>query len=357
MFEKHEILKWEENDWRKEVFLNFAKDLTNKDPKFPCVFGASGFQQNQLRFDFFAGIEKESIKLLAHSLKRYLKAAKSFGSYTSFVAFFNIDTNKSIQEYEGIFWDVLKELHKIDEEPWPIDIPKDTNDPKWEFCFGGEPIFVVCNTPAHKLRKSRSASTFMITFQPRWVFDEIGLLTPNGEKYKKIARDLLSKYDEIPEYPYLGSYGDPGNKEWLQYFIPETNDIKNIDKCPFHQFIKQEANNMGKVSYISGERVNLESAVIELLPETGSVEVQRDTPFREHKTHTHPTDETLLIIDGEITFYAEDQEIKCKSGDRILLPAGTKHSSIAGPNGCLYVIALEFISPEQQKKGEVEYAN
>ncbi|MEJ9149319.1 hypothetical protein [Bacillus smithii] len=63
MFEKHEILKWEENDWRKEVFLNFAKDLTNKDPKFPCVFGASGFQQNQLRFDFFAGIEKESIKL------------------------------------------------------------------------------------------------------------------------------------------------------------------------------------------------------------------------------------------------------------------------------------------------------
>jgi len=114
---------------------------------------------------------------------------------------------------------------------------------------------------------------------------------------------------------------------------------------------------MGKVSYISGERVNLESAVIELLPETGSVEVQRDTPFREHKTHTHPTDETLLIIDGEITFYAEDQEIKCKSGDRILLPAGTKHSSIAGPNGCLYVIALEFISPEQQKKEEVEYAN
>ncbi len=51
-----------------------------------------------------------------------------------------------------------------------------------------------------------------------------------------------------------------------------------------------------------GDSVTMEEAVMKLLPKTGSVEVQRDTPHREHKTHTHPTNETLLIISGEITF-------------------------------------------------------
>ncbi|MED4287108.1 YqcI/YcgG family protein [Priestia megaterium] len=350
MFEKNEILNWDENDWKKKAFVNFTEDLTGKNPKFPCIFGTSGYQKNELRFDFFQRIDIESIKLLGQSLIEYLKIAKKLGSYTSFVAFFNIETNKDVEEYEKDFWQVLNMLHRIDESPWPEDISKDTNNPQWEFSFGGEPIFVVCNTPAHKLRKSRSASTFMITFQPRWVFDEIGLLTPKGEKSKKVVRELLKKYDDISEYPYLGSYGDPENKEWLQYFISETNEVSNIEKCPFYQMLNQ--NSMEQVKYVSGKNISLEQAVFELLPETGSVEVQRDTPLREHKTHTHPTNETLLIIEGEITFYAENQKISCKSGDRILLPANTKHSSIAGPNGCLYIIALEFVNPEIEKTKE-----
>lgn len=88
-----------------------------------------------------------------------------------------------------------------------------------------------------------------------------------------------------------------------------------------------------------GAEIDLQSAVMELLPKTGSVEVQRDTPGREHPTHTHPTHETLLIIDGEIKF-EYGQHATCRSGDRLLLPLGTEHSSVAGPNGCLYVIGL-----------------
>ena len=91
---------------------------------------------------------------------------------------------------------------------------------------------------------------------------------------------------------------------------------------------------------VRGSRVTLEEAVMELLPVTGSVEVQRDTPNREHKTHTHPVDETLLIVDGTITFTIGDQSWTCDSGDRLLLPKGTLHSSIAGEEGCLYIIKL-----------------
>lgn len=94
---------------------------------------------------------------------------------------------------------------------------------------------------------------------------------------------------------------------------------------------------------VRGDTVTLTTAVMELLPETGSVEVQRDTPTREHSTHTHPTDETLLIVDGSITFRVGSQEITCTSGDRLLLPRGTEHASVAGDEGCLYVIALETV--------------
>lgn len=94
---------------------------------------------------------------------------------------------------------------------------------------------------------------------------------------------------------------------------------------------------------VRGDKAELRKAVMELLPETGSVEVQRDTPGRKHATHTHPTDETLLIVDGSITFRYGDREGTCTSGDKLLLPEGTKHSSVAGSDGCLYVIALETV--------------
>ncbi|SEM94502.1 cupin domain-containing protein [Lihuaxuella thermophila] len=91
---------------------------------------------------------------------------------------------------------------------------------------------------------------------------------------------------------------------------------------------------------LRGEEVTLEQAVMELLPVTGSVEVQRDTPGREHPTHTHPTHETLLIVSGSITFTIGEESWKCTSGDRLILPKGTLHSSIAGEEGCVYIIRL-----------------
>lgn len=99
----------------------------------------------------------------------------------------------------------------------------------------------------------------------------------------------------------------------------------------------------GGAAIVRGGRSDLEGVVTELLPETGSVEVQRDTPGREHPTHTHATDETLHIIDGTITFEVDGGRSSCGPGDRLLLPAETPHSSVAGPEGCVYVIALRMV--------------
>jgi mannose-6-phosphate isomerase-like protein (cupin superfamily) len=95
-----------------------------------------------------------------------------------------------------------------------------------------------------------------------------------------------------------------------------------------------------KPQVLRGEPVTLEQAVMELLPITGSVEVQRDTPGRQHPTHTHPTHETLLIVNGSITFTIGEESWECTSGDRLLLPKNTVHSSIASEEGCEYIIKL-----------------
>lgn len=90
-----------------------------------------------------------------------------------------------------------------------------------------------------------------------------------------------------------------------------------------------------------GIPISLEAAVYSLLPETGSVEVQRDTPERHHAKHTHPTHEILLIVSGSITFHLGEDDYVCTSGDRLYLPVNTLHASTAGEKGCLYVISIK----------------
>jgi quercetin dioxygenase-like cupin family protein len=92
---------------------------------------------------------------------------------------------------------------------------------------------------------------------------------------------------------------------------------------------------------ISAGRTNLsiDPAIIDLLPVQGSVELQRDAAGKVHHFHTHPVDEILLIISGNLIFKWEDGQRICGAGDTILLPAGTLHQSEALDGGAIYAIA------------------
>ena len=81
--------------------------------------------------------------------------------------------------------------------------------------------------------------------------------------------------------------------------------------------------------------------IAKMLPRQGCVEVQHDQPGKEHAWHTHPTDETLVILEGSVRFYFEGGERICRSGDVIHLPAFKRHGSIALDDGCVYLIAME----------------
>lgn len=219
------------------VFAEFEATLESKSRPFPCVFGVSGFRSDQLRFAF---LDQLTARSTAPILRQYLTSARSFGRMTSLVFFTRPGPVQSIEAYRQRFWSLLDDLESMDETPRPEGISKQIDNPSWEFCFAGEPIFVVCNSPAHVIRQSRRSTSFMVTFQPRWVFEGI---TDSDDPAKlralRTVRQHLSNFDAIAPAPYLGSYGEPENREYQQYFIDDSN---TPPECPYHALGQSPAN-------------------------------------------------------------------------------------------------------------------
>jgi quercetin dioxygenase-like cupin family protein len=84
---------------------------------------------------------------------------------------------------------------------------------------------------------------------------------------------------------------------------------------------------------------SIDPLILDLLPEQGCVELQRDAAGKVHHFHTHAVDEILLIISGRLNFMWDGGERICGAGDTIMLPAGTLHQSEALDGGAIYAIA------------------
>jgi uncharacterized protein len=208
--------------------------LLSEVRQFPCVFGVSGFKSGQIRFAFLRDLDPQN---LAEVLRQFVANAHSFGKNTSLVVFAGPDVIQSIEQYRQRFWTLLRGLHEADKVEWPSEVPMELNDPNWEFCFAGEPIFVVCNTPAHIQRQSRRGSVFTVTFQPRWVFEHILGTEQSARAAFRVVSERLAPYDMVPKAAILGRYGDPEVREWKQYFLEEDN---SEPRCPFHKLAQKE---------------------------------------------------------------------------------------------------------------------
>ncbi|MEM7775866.1 MAG: YqcI/YcgG family protein [Pseudomonadota bacterium] len=216
--------------WQRVVFAEFEAAMTSRSRPFPCVFGQSGFRAGRLRFAFPDPLSAETLAPILHT---YLREARDIGSMTSLVVFARPGPVLRIDDYRRRFWDLLDELALRDPGQWPADIPRNMDEDLWEFCFAGEPVFVVCNTPAHVLRQSRRATSFTITFQPRWVFDGITNTTdPAAQRSLAMVRERLDAFDALEAAPFLGTYGEHGNREYQQYFLDDTNEPP---ACPFRR--------------------------------------------------------------------------------------------------------------------------
>ncbi|WP_078503566.1 YqcI/YcgG family protein [Streptomyces sulphureus] len=224
-------------EWGSACVRELREVLLSAESPFPCTFAVAGVKRDGLRFGFVDSLDDEKTwGRLGDLLTGYLERYRDLGRETSLVVFFRQEGEvRSLSEYNERFWSVLQHLHDTDTRPWPAEVPRDSDEAWWEFSFGGTPIFVVCNTPAHRLRRSRHSPVFFITFQPRWVFEELGADTPAGAAARRTIRKRLHRYDAVPASPELGSYGDPDNREWRQYFLPDGADEAGAEqtRCPF----------------------------------------------------------------------------------------------------------------------------
>ena len=222
--------------WQQTAYTAFSSMIADDKNTYPCIPARQGFLTNQLKFCFVGDPrEVSSVKALAEILREYGKCSRNLGKYTSFTVFFETPEDMlklyNVEDYRELFWSVLNRMTAFDEKGWPEQIPIDPAHHKWEFCFDGEPYFVFCATPAHKLRKSRHFPSLLLAFQPRWVFEELNNSTVFGSKMKKLIRKRISEYDAIPSHPDLKWYGQEDNQEWKQYFLSDDNH--STSKCPF----------------------------------------------------------------------------------------------------------------------------
>jgi len=219
--------------WRHDAATAFAQRMLSEEALFPCVFGVSAVRKGTVRYGFIpAGPTR--VATLAAALTEFTDIAVSLGNRTSLVCFFDFEDGvQTLDEYRQHFWSLLGELLATDTSEWPAGISENPDDSTWEFSFHGTPLFVVANTPRHENRRSRQSRYFTVTFQPRFVFDDLKAGTPTGDKARVVIRRRLADYDRVERTPLLGSFGDPGTLEWSQYFLEDDNTpLDPAAECP-----------------------------------------------------------------------------------------------------------------------------
>ncbi|HYO54046.1 YqcI/YcgG family protein [Archangium sp.] len=218
--------------WLNQEYKTFRKVVL--DPEFPCYFGTSGEKTGELRYAY---AEEGVWTHVPDALRTFLALSREHPRIRHALALFVEPSprERTLAEYRDQFWSILNFLHEVDSSPWPLNRPEDPEDPLWEFCFDGEPMFVFASCPAYKKRISRELGrSLVLLFQPRRVFDDIKGGTKAGTRAREVIRRKMEKMEGMPAHPDMGNYGDPSVHEWKQYFLPDDN-TPVAGRCPFHR--------------------------------------------------------------------------------------------------------------------------
>lgn len=202
--------------------------MLSSDPvPYPCVYASKGFKASEHQYLFLNSEDprnEDNLVCLASALGQYLSTNKKLGFNTSFVVLFpRSETRKTVQQYYETYWLWLNALARMDKQPWPENVPRQLDHPKWRFCFQGIGLFSVCLTPAHELRRSRSCACFSIVFQPESVLHNLFSTPQKKQGAMSKVRNLLKDYDSVSISPDLKEYGDDTGRESQQYFLMDEN--------------------------------------------------------------------------------------------------------------------------------------
>jgi FPC/CPF motif-containing protein YcgG len=204
--------KYAVSSWQSVMFSEFEAQMSSEARPFPCVFGVAGHRQDQLRYLF---LDPYDVDVLGGQLAQYVSESRSYGPNTSLIVFTRPRPVQTLDAYYRKMWLTLDQLARLDKSPWPAEIP------------------------AHVMRQSRRSSAFMLTFQPRWVFEKIlGTEKAANAAFAEVRKRLIP-YDSASPSPHLGRYGASDGREYQQYFLHDDNNAGG--GCPFAKLAQSKA--------------------------------------------------------------------------------------------------------------------
>jgi uncharacterized protein len=217
--------------WLMREYRSFHETVVDDD--FPCNFGLAAEKDRELRYSF---VEGNDFARLPQALEAFLQLSRSHPSVRhNLTVFFEPEAEaKPFEYYTQRFWQVLNYLHAHDRAPWPSQIPTDKDDPLWEFCFGGDPIFMFAASPAYVRRRSRNyGDSFVMLFQPKRIFKGIESESPTGTRARRVIRARLKKWDGNEAlHPDVNDYGEVLTYRWKQYLLSDDGTPAR-GGCPF----------------------------------------------------------------------------------------------------------------------------
>jgi len=223
-------------DWAAAHYRSFHEAVLGErnGTPFPCHFGVRSEQEGLGLYTFCdSSTDVDALFDLGETLLEYLDVYEEHSERAPLTVFFRPpETDLTEADYHERLWHVLQFLHVHDPEPWPADIPTDPDHERWEFCFGGTPMFPTSRAPFYEERASRYCPVGLeITFQPRDLFEGVTADTEAGQQAREIIQDRLEDYDGVCPHADLGDWGVEGDREWKQYLF-SADDEQAPDECP-----------------------------------------------------------------------------------------------------------------------------
>ena len=216
--------------WLVDSISRYRRDVL--DPAYPCYLGSITEARGDMMYTF---VEDRRLDDLPDALRTFLTISEDNRARRhALAAFFQPEpADRTHEEYGSLFWETLQYLHEHDSSDWPGSVAPDPEDPTWEFSYHGVAMFIFAASPSYRNRRSRNLGpSLILLFQPRSVFDGMEGGTPNGRRIRDRIRNALRLWNGMEPHPALGAYGDPANREWQQYFLPDTNEPVT-GGCPF----------------------------------------------------------------------------------------------------------------------------
>lgn len=212
--------------------------LLDKQGMYPCTFAVvaeTRCENTFLSVDIMNGLTSIVVQEIAQGLARFLEAYSVSSCHrkpTLLCALGPPETSSSLEQDQRTLWKLLSRLRRHDVATWPHQVPVDSDDPGWSFCFAGQPLFVFGLSPHYRLRRSRAISTTLtVCFQSLRVFDGISGSTDAGRKAKARIRARLAEYEDAPLISSLGDGQSSTVNKWEQYF-PNDDGARSGAHCP-----------------------------------------------------------------------------------------------------------------------------